>query len=357
MIKLRLAPGTSAGDGTVIEAAASHYRLLRSEAMMEAAREAQAAAEASPNDDELARKAEAAQRAANIAAERFHLGKRHGHPGSIQLSPTEPEAAVQTRKDGVVRRSYKPTAMVHESGLIVGQHVDPSSEREALKPMLDQHAAACGRMPTTLLLDAGFVSLPMLALMMERDIDVLCPSGRATAKDNWERRAGRGGRFPKQAFQYIAERDVYRCPGEREVIYEDVQVDNFHRKYRMYRGVRCGDCQLRERCTESKYGRGLKRYQGEELKEAMAQVLSQPAARAKYQRRAAIIEPCFAELRERQGLRRFHRRGLAAVRVEFALHCMAFNLKKAVAIFTLWFRTPLQPWRLVCAALVSAHRD
>jgi hypothetical protein len=49
---------------------------------------------------------------------------------------------------------------------------------------------------------------------------------------------------------------------------------------------------------------------------AMAQVLSQPAARAKYHRQA-LVEPCFAELRERQGLKRFHRRGLAAVRVEF----------------------------------------
>ena len=51
----------------------------------------------------------------------------------------------------------------------------------------------------------------------------------------------------------------------------------------------------------------------------MAQVLSQPAARANYQRRRAIVEPCFADLRERQGLKPFHRRGLAAVRAEFAL--------------------------------------
>jgi hypothetical protein len=62
----------------------------------------------------------------------------------------------------------------------------------------------------------------------------------------------------------------------------------------------------------------------------MAEVLSHPAARAKYRRRQAIVEPCFAELRERQGLRRFHRRGLNAVRAEFALHCIAFNLKRAV---------------------------
>ena len=63
----------------------------------------------------------------------------------------------------------------------------------------------------------------------------------------------------------------------------------------------------------------------------MAQMLTQPAARAKYRCRAAIVEPFFAELRERQGLKRFHRRGLKSVRVEFALHCIAFNLKKAVA--------------------------
>jgi hypothetical protein len=147
MSKLRLAPGTVAGDGTIIEAAASHYRWLRSAAMMEAAREAQAAAAASPSNAALARKATAAQHAATIAQERLRLRQRHGHAGSIQLSPTEPEAAVQPRKDGVARPSYKPTVMVHESGLIVGQYVAPSSEREALKPMLEQHAAACGQLP------------------------------------------------------------------------------------------------------------------------------------------------------------------------------------------------------------------
>jgi len=246
--------------------------------------------------------------------------------------------------------------MVHESGLIVGQHVDPSSERAALKPMLEQHAAACGQMPATVLLDAGFVSFPVLALMVESNSDVLCPTGQATSEDNWERRAGRGGKFPKQAFHYVAVRDVYSCPSGRELVYDQWHVDTFHRRYRLYRGTRCGDCPLRARCTDSKYGRSLKRYQGEELKEAMAQVLSQPAARAKYQRRRVIVEPCFAELRERQGLKRFHRRGLAAVRAEFALHCIAFNLKKAVVSFILWFRLPLRPWRLfglvcICAPL------
>ena len=35
--------------------------------------------------------------------------------------------------------------------------------------------------------------------------------------------------------------------------------------------------------------------------------------------------------RERLGLRRFHRRGLIGVRAEFALYCIALNLKKALS--------------------------
>jgi len=62
----------------------------------------------------------------------------------------------------------------------------------------------------------------------------------------------------------------------------------------------------------------------------MAELLDPPLARARYRRRQAIFKPCFAELRERQGLKRFHRRGVKAVRAEFALHCTALNLKRAV---------------------------
>ncbi len=90
--------------------------------------------------------------------------------------------------------------MVHESGLIVGQHVDPSSEREGLKPMMEQHAAACGQMPKTVLLDAKFASLPMLALMVECDIDVLCPTGRRPAKTIGNDEPGAAADSPNKPF-------------------------------------------------------------------------------------------------------------------------------------------------------------
>jgi len=44
-----------------------------------------------------------------------------------------------------------------------------------------------------------------------------------------------------------------------------------------------------------------------------------------------MVEPVFAQLRGVQGLRRFHRSGLAGARLEFALHALAYNLGRVLA--------------------------
>ncbi|MGS0627183.1 MULTISPECIES: transposase [Photorhabdus] len=47
------------------------------------------------------------------------------------------------------------------------------------------------------------------------------------------------------------------------------------------------------------------------------------------------VNPVFSALRGIQGLERFRRRGLSAVRGEFTLHAIAYNLSRAVALI-LW---------------------
>ena len=60
----------------------------------------------------------------------------------------------------------------------------------------------------------------------------------------------------------------------------------------------------------------------------MRQKLRDPAGRAIYQRRKAIVEPVFGVLKEQRGLRQFRRRGLAKVGVEWALAATAFHLTR-----------------------------
>lgn len=45
-----------------------------------------------------------------------------------------------------------------------------------------------------------------------------------------------------------------------------------------------------------------------------------------------MVEPVFSALRQQQELSRFRRRGLAGVKRELALHVLAYNLARAVAL-------------------------
>lgn len=56
--------------------------------------------------------------------------------------------------------------------------------------------------------------------------------------------------------------------------------------------------------------------------------LRDPAGRAIYQRRKAIVEPVIGVLKQQRGMRRFARRGLRQVAVELALAATAYNLTR-----------------------------
>lgn len=329
--QLRVQPGVVAGDGTVIEAVASHYRTLRGEAAAQAAQQAQQAAAAHPEDAAAAAAAVQAQAVATVVAARAaERARQRKDPATTQVAPGEPEAVLQPRKDGAMRLAYKPSTLVHERGLIVGQTVHPSSETAALAPLVAQHVQVFGVAPPTLLLDAGYCTAAVLQGLAEQAIDVLCPAGKTTGGSGDWSKAGPQGRYGKGAFAYDADRDAYRCPTGQWLPRIGQSRDRTGRPYQRYATAACAACPQRAQCTTSARGRTVERYGGDEYKEAMAAVLQQPAARRQYRRRAGIAERPHAELRFRQGLVRFRRRGTAGARVDFALHCIAFDLKWAL---------------------------
>jgi hypothetical protein len=329
--QLQLRPGLATIDGTVVQAAASHWRAIKAEAAQLAAADAARAAAGAPQDEGLREAAAAAEAVAAVAAHRVAQRARQGKPiESVTVVPSEPEAVIQPRKDGPMRPAYKPTTIVHAAGVIVGQHVEPVSETAAVGTLLAQHLTVVGAAPTTLLMDAAFHNGPLLGTLAEQSIDVLCPSGKAMGNNDWQKPGARG-RFAKHQFHYDPVTDVYHCPAGQILRCVGHGKDVMGRAYRRYGTDACVQCPVRQQCTTSRHGRSVKRYAGEEYKEAMALVLQQPRARAVYAQRMAIAEPVFAECRERFGLRRFHRRGLRAVRAEFAMYCIAFNIKKVLA--------------------------
>jgi transposase len=343
-----------AGDGTVIEAAASRFTMLSQEAAEQAAAEAKKAADQRPDDQGLAHTAQQAEEIAAVARQRIVQGRRPRRGREAKrawvVAPIESAAVMQPCKDGRRRPAYKPSVLVHECGLIVSQAVEASREAAAIPELLDQYEAVFGAAPRTLLLDAGYHNLDVLTQIAARQIDVLCPSGRPV-EGQWTRK-GHEGKFGKTDFAYDADTDRYRCPAGQWLVpgatYDEPRKGLVARKYRT---TQCQGCELRARCTQSKQGRALERYEGEEIKEAMQQVMAQRGAKRQYRKRKEIVERIFAELAWRQGLKRFRRRGRIGSALEFSLHCIAHNLKWALRaspsglVFAL-MRHPRRWWRL-----------
>jgi len=324
--------GVVAGDGTVIEAAASRFELLSQEAAEHAASQAKAAVERHPHDAELEQRAQHADAVACVARQRAAERARKGRTATQDaplVTPIEPQAVLQRCKDGRHRPSYKPSVLVHESGLIVSQVVEPSSESAAMPELLDQYQHAFGADPVSLLLDAGYHSIEVLAPIVARHIDVLCPAG-TTLDGQWDRK-GNKGKFGKNKFTFVSDSDHYLCPAGHALTpstaYKDVATGLTARKYRT---KQCRGCELRSQCTQNTQGRAIVRFEGEEIKEMMAEVLAQSRARRRYRMRREIVERIFAELGWRQALHRFHRRALDGSQLEFGLHCIALNLKWAI---------------------------
>lgn len=327
--ELKIPLGAVAGDGTVLEAASSRFNALREEAARAALAEARESAASHPSESGQSA-VEAAEQVLATVSERRRQSARKGNsrrPDRIKVCPKEPEAVFQPLKNGSVRPSYKPVVLSHESGLVLGQGLSGSEESAIFPDLISSHAQVMGAAPVRVLLDGAYHNHAVLGYCVEVGLDVLCapgPGGGSGFK-------GAHKQFPKSRFRYDESGDRYLCPlGSELPRLKSGEHDG--RRYVQYQGKSCGSCPARSQCTKSSTGRSVLRYEGDELKEAMTKVFEDVRARAAYRKRSSTVEPVFAELKEKQGLKRFRRRGLAGAALEFSLHCLAYNLRKALAL-------------------------
>ena len=329
---LKINAGEVAGDGTVTEAYGSRFKSLKAEALRQMAKQARQEALENPTNEATASKAEQAAQAVQAADERSQQAETKGRKAdNVKVCITEPEAMVQPLKNNARRPSYKPSVLANKDGLIVGQALDPSNEAGMVRPMLKQHEQIFGVLPSGLLLDGGYNSFGVLSMAVEMDLDILVPANRQEDSTSGQSSSMKQG-FHKRDFRYDETADIYICPAGKPLHKtRGVQVHQ-GRKLQKYQCKHPEQCPYRQQCTKSKQGRTIIRFEDDELKEAMRKVLEHPLAKARSRRRKSMVEPVFSALKDRQGLTKFHRRGLKKVKVEFALHCIAYNLGRAIRL-------------------------
>ncbi len=319
--------GVLAGDGTLIESMASAYHHLKLEAVGQRLEQAEERLKNCPDDapqrGALEQAANEAQALARIAQERALKRQNSGaNPLETRLSLTDPEAVFHKLKRGNYRFGFVPSLLVNRERLILSAILDAACEKVVVAPMLEQAERVLGHPVSRLLLDAGYATNAILALAVEKDIDLLVPCREQSFN------AKKTELFRKSDFRYDAHSDTLICPAG-QVLKASFKANNEDGDYTSYRTSECATCPLRAQCTKAKdRGRTIRRKASDDLRDAMRQIIQHPVGRKRYSQRQSSVEPVFAELRNIQYFNRFRRRGLVNVRMEFSLHAMAHNLRR-----------------------------
>jgi transposase len=240
-------------------------------------------------------------------------GRQHYHP-------LEPDA--RRMKVGQVNRyAYNAQAVRDaQEGIITAAEVTrQETDHGALAPMILQgreNLAVPGTQPETLA-DKGYGAGADLQAASEAGLPVTVPPAEGTPPKDKP--------YAAQHFHFEPQTQTLSCPQGRTLDPEGgtTKAGRWVERYRCHQA----DCPVRTLCSRDPKGRQIEVHAHTALVQAMRARLRDPAGLAHYRRRAAIIEPCFAQLKHHDGWRRFTVWGLEAVRTQWALWCASANLR------------------------------
>jgi transposase len=185
--------------------------------------------------------------------------------GQRRGSRSDPESRYLRQRGGFCL-GYTAEVAVSDDHLIVAQRVhQATNDNASLEAMTEACEQECGERPAAVLADAGYYAMEQIQRVAARGIEVYVPD-RLMAT---------------------------------ELAGGEIVADMNQRQQRRTPGLK----QLRQRLRE-------------------------PAARACYERRKALVEPVFGVLKQQRGMRQFRRRNLSGVNTEWTLATTAYNLTR-----------------------------
>jgi transposase len=240
--------------------------------------------------------------------------------GASELSLTDPDSRGQKK----VRVGYNvQVAVDNKHDLIAAEEVvQDANDLAQLAPMARAASEAIG--VSNAVADAGYHEAGQLQQCEQAGLETYVPApGTRSGQAN-----GGGSVYPKERFDYDAQKDCYGCPAGHELPRAGQGRKNGKDRFYYYNMAACRDCALKAQCTGAAY-RKLSRLQNEAVVERQAgRVNDSPAIVAE---RKEIVEHVFGTLRM-WGHDTFLCRGLEMVRAEFSLSALAYNLRRVLNV-------------------------
>ena len=241
-----------------------------------------------------------------------------------QISLTDPDArsmATSGRGSGMV--GYNVQAAVDTKHHLIAAHevTNEGTDRAQLSAMAKQTKTVLETDTLDAVADRGYFSGPEILACEEAGITVTLPKPLTSGNKA-------KGRFVKQDFRYLADEDVYLCPAGERLVYHFTNQEN-GLTLRRYWTTACQSCAIKLDCTTGKERR-ITRWEHEHVLETVQRRLDEHPEKMR-QRRETVEHP-FGTIKYWMGSTHFQMKTLRKVGTEMALHVLAYNLKRAMAI-------------------------
>lgn len=240
-----------------------------------------------------------------------------------QISTTDPDAKLMHTRQGAEVCYNVQSAVDAKHKLIVEHEVtNEAVDYQQLSAMAQAAKETLGVEKMNVVADKGYYSNHEVERCVESGITPYMEKADTSANTKL-------GLFGKSRFRYDAGKDVYVCPGEKELRYR-FSTNEKDRELKYYRASGCKSCALKSQCTRNKANRTITREASEHLMEEMAERVKRNRHIMKL--RKAIVEHPFGTIKRGMGMSYFLCKGLEAVRAEMSLTVLAYNLKRVLNI-------------------------
>ncbi|MCB1515593.1 MAG: transposase, partial [Hyphomicrobiaceae bacterium] len=136
------------------------------------------------------------------------------------------------------------------------------------------------------------------------------------------------GRFDRADFVYDAEKDAYECPAGKWLTYHYTNEQD-GKTVRSYWTNECQSCVIKHRCCTGKERR-IKRWEHEDILERVQKRLEDDPTKVPL--RSKTVEHPFGTIKAWMGATHFKMKTLKHVATEMALHVLAYNMTRVIAI-------------------------
>ncbi len=245
--------------------------------------------------------------------------------GETQVSLTDPDSRSMPLGGGQKTQvGYNVQVAVDEKHKLILDHevTNDVNDLGLLSRMAKQAKETLGVEELEVLADMGYYDGQQVKDCIKEGITPYIPKPDTSANKKL-------GLFTKNDFRYDPELDCYCCPAGQKLTFR-FQREEKGRIRRYYATSACSNCSIKSKCTRSKTGRRISRWNYEEVMEEMEQrVQLRPE---KVRLRKQLVEHPFGTIKHHMNQGHFLMKGLPNVGAEMSLSVLAYNFKRVIKI-------------------------